>query len=165
MVLTIKECTTLLRCSRIQVNKAYSRAANVPTFLKRLMSIIGMNEQWVTARIKQKGDGKCIPWKSLRDLILAHPNTKKKVNVFALSIYGLVIFPKALGHIDDAVSDLFDRLNKKVAPILEILVETFRSLSACRRAGEGRFIKCDQLLLAWFHSHFWKVKKVSYQVF
>ncbi|MFQ6654979.1 hypothetical protein Gotur_025727, partial [Gossypium turneri] len=41
-------------------------------------------------------------------------NTKKKVNVFALSIYGLVIFPKTLGHIDDAVSDLFDRLNKKV---------------------------------------------------
>ncbi|MBA0767207.1 hypothetical protein Gotri_016131 [Gossypium trilobum] len=129
------------------------------------MSIIGMSEQWVTARIKQKGDGKCIPWKSLRDLILAHPNTKKKVNVFALSIYGLVIFPKALGHIDDAVSDLFDRLNKKVTPIPEILVKTFRSLSACQRAGEGRFIRCAQLLLAWFHNHFWKVKKVSYRVF
>ncbi|MFQ6668127.1 hypothetical protein Gotur_033894 [Gossypium turneri] len=31
--------------------------------------------------------------------------------------------------------------------------------------GEGRFIGCAQLLLAWFHSHFWKVDKVSYQVF
>ncbi|MBA0767209.1 hypothetical protein Gotri_016131, partial [Gossypium trilobum] len=74
---------------------------------------------------------------------------KKKVNVFALSIYGLVIFPKALGHIDDAVSDLFDRLNKKVTPIPEILVKTFRSLSACQRAGEGRFIRCAQLLNSW----------------
>ncbi|MBA0628874.1 hypothetical protein Godav_023512, partial [Gossypium davidsonii] len=27
-------------------------------------------------------------------------DTKKRVNVFALSIYGLVIFPKTLGHID-----------------------------------------------------------------
>ncbi|MBA0761955.1 hypothetical protein Gotri_024521 [Gossypium trilobum] len=36
------------------------------------------------------------------------PNTKKKVNVFALSIYGLVIFPEALGYIDDAILDLFD---------------------------------------------------------
>ncbi|MBA0638667.1 hypothetical protein Godav_022166 [Gossypium davidsonii] len=26
----------------------------------------------------------------------------KRVNVFALNIYGLVIFPKALGHIDEA---------------------------------------------------------------
>ncbi|MBA0612477.1 hypothetical protein Godav_013075 [Gossypium davidsonii] len=34
-----------------------------------------------------------------------------------------------------------------------------------RRAGEGRFIGCAQLLLAWLHSHFWKVEKVSYRVF
>ncbi|MBA0739029.1 hypothetical protein Gogos_012330 [Gossypium gossypioides] len=40
-----------------------------------------------------------------------------------------------------------------------------KSLNACRRAGERRFIECAQLLLAWFHSHFWKVKKVSYRVF
>ncbi|MBA0561462.1 hypothetical protein Golob_018285, partial [Gossypium lobatum] len=95
-----------------------------------------MSEQWVTARIKQKADSKCIPWKSLQDLILAYPDTKKRVDVFALSIYGLVIFPKVLG-----------------------------SLSACRRADEERFIGCAQLLLAWFHRHFWKVKKVSYRVF
>ncbi|MBA0789624.1 hypothetical protein Gotri_000127, partial [Gossypium trilobum] len=83
-----------------------------------------------------------IIWKSLRDLI------------FALSIYGLVIFSKALGHIDDAVSDLFDRLDKRVTPVPTILAETFRSLSACWRAGEGRFIGCAQILLAWLHIHF-----------
>ncbi|MBA0645622.1 hypothetical protein Goklo_013694, partial [Gossypium klotzschianum] len=38
---------------------------------------------------------------------VAHPNTKR-VDVFALSIYGLVVFPKALGHVDEAVIDLFD---------------------------------------------------------
>ncbi|MFQ6645887.1 hypothetical protein Gotur_019113 [Gossypium turneri] len=117
---------------RIQTDKAYSRAANVLTFLKRLMSITGIN-------------------------------TKKRVNVFALSIYGLVIFPKALGHIDDVASDLFDQLDKRVTPVPTILDETFRSLSACQRAGEGRFIRCVQLLLAWFHSHFWKVEKVTYR--
>ncbi|MBA0575373.1 hypothetical protein Golob_025294 [Gossypium lobatum] len=54
---------TFLRCPRIQVDKAYARAAYVSTFLKKLMNITGMNEQWVVARIKQKGDSKCIPWK------------------------------------------------------------------------------------------------------
>ncbi|MFQ6667446.1 hypothetical protein Gotur_033471 [Gossypium turneri] len=91
------------------------------------MSVTGMSEQWVVARIKQKGDS---------------------------NIYGLVVFPKALGYVDEAVTDLFDRLDKKVTPIPVILVETFRSLSACRKTGEGRFIGCAQLLLAWFHSHF-----------
>ncbi|MBA0813421.1 hypothetical protein Gohar_027272, partial [Gossypium harknessii] len=76
LVPTIEEYTTLLHYSRIQADKAYSRAANVLTFLKRLMSITGMSEQWVAAQIKQKGDSKCIPWKSLQNLILAHPDTK-----------------------------------------------------------------------------------------
>ncbi|MBA0672669.1 hypothetical protein Goklo_007363 [Gossypium klotzschianum] len=40
-----------------------------------------------------------------------------------------------------------------------------RSLNACRRVGEGRFIGCVQLLLAWFHNQFWKTDKVSYRVF
>ncbi|KAG8482663.1 hypothetical protein CXB51_024021 [Gossypium anomalum] len=146
LVPTLKEYTTLLRCLRIQGNKAYVRAANLPTFMKKLMMITGMSEQWAAARIQQKGDGKCIPWASLRDLILAHPDVKKRVNVLALSIYGLVIFPKAMGHIDEAVANLFDRLGKQNTPMPAILAETFRSLSACRRAGEGRFIRCAQLL-------------------
>ncbi|MFQ6654371.1 hypothetical protein Gotur_025387 [Gossypium turneri] len=122
---TVEEYTTLLRCPKIQVDKAYSRAA----------------------------------------CVLVHPDVKKRVDVFALGIYGLVVFPKALGHIDEAVSNLFDRLSKGVTPVLAILAETFRSLNACRKTGEGRFIGCAQLLLAWFHSHFWKVEKVSYRVF
>ncbi|MFQ6662065.1 hypothetical protein Gotur_030005 [Gossypium turneri] len=73
LVPTVEEYTTLLRCPRIQVDNAYSRTAYVPTFLKKLMCITGMSEQWVTAQIKQRKDSKCIPWKNLRDLILAHP--------------------------------------------------------------------------------------------
>ncbi|XP_052485217.1 uncharacterized protein LOC128040492 [Gossypium raimondii] len=164
LVPTIEEYMTLLRCSKSQVDRIYSRAANAP-FLRRLMNITGMSEQWVTARIKQKGDNKCISWRNLKDVVLVHPDVQKRVDVFALCLYGLVIFPKALGHIDEAVTDLFDRLDKGVTPIPAILAETFRSLNAYRRAGEGRFVGCVQLLLAWFHSHFWKVDKVSYRVF
>ncbi|MBA0730056.1 hypothetical protein Golax_022631, partial [Gossypium laxum] len=138
LVPTVEEYMALIRCSKIQADRVYSRA---------------------------KGDNKCIPWKNLRDLILAHPDAKKKIDVFALSVYGLVVFPKVLGHVDEAVTDLFDRLDKRVTPVLAILAETFRSLNKCWRVGEGRFIECAQLFLAWFHSHFWKVDKVSYRVF
>ncbi|KAA3488355.1 myosin heavy chain-like [Gossypium australe] len=100
------------------------------------MNITGMSEQWVAAGIQQKGDGKCIPWASLRDLILVHPDVKREVDVLALS-----------------------------TPVPAILADTFRSLSACRRKGESRFIGCAQLLLVWFQSHFWRVDKVPYRVF
>ncbi|MBA0575085.1 hypothetical protein Golob_027738 [Gossypium lobatum] len=76
---------------------------------------------------------------------------RKNVDVFTFSIYGLVVF---LGHVVEAVIDLFDQLDKRVSPVLIILAETFRSLNACRRVGKGRFIGCAQLLLSWFHSHF-----------
>ncbi|MBA0638344.1 hypothetical protein Godav_029693, partial [Gossypium davidsonii] len=88
----------LLRCSKIQIDKAYSRVIN-------------------------KGDSKCIPLKNLKDLILSYPDTKKKVDVFALSVYGLVVFPKALGHVDEVVTDLFDQLDNRVTPVPTILAE------------------------------------------
>ncbi|MBA0635121.1 hypothetical protein Godav_028976 [Gossypium davidsonii] len=108
LVPTVEDYTALLRCPRIQADKAYSRAVNVLNFIK-------------------KGE------------------------------------IKPLGHIDNAVLDLFDRLDR--TPVLTILAETSSSLNACQRTGEGRFIGCAQLLLAWFHSHFWKVDRVSYRVF
>ena len=58
---TIEEYTALLRCPRIQVDKVFSKAVNVPTFVKKLVNILGMSEQWVSARVKQKGENKCIP--------------------------------------------------------------------------------------------------------
>ncbi|MBA0729558.1 hypothetical protein Golax_022744, partial [Gossypium laxum] len=131
LILTIEEYTALLHCPKIQTDKIYSKATNVLTFLNKLMNITGMSKQWITAQIKQKDDCKCIPLRSLRDLILTHPDMKKKVDVFALSIYGLVVFPKALGYVDEVVFDLFDRLDKRVTPVPEILAETFRSLNTC----------------------------------
>ncbi|KAK5843250.1 hypothetical protein PVK06_005701 [Gossypium arboreum] len=97
-----------------------------------------------------KGDSKCIPWENLRDLVLTHPDKMKRIDIFALSIYGLVIFPKALRHVDEAVTGLFDRLEKGITPVPAILAETFRSLSMCRKTGEGRFIRCARLLIVWF---------------
>ncbi|KAL1142523.1 hypothetical protein V6Z11_A11G101600 [Gossypium hirsutum] len=130
LVPTIEEYTTLLRCPKIQVRKTYARVFSSQTFVKKLMSISGMSEPWVTIQIQQKGD----------NLILTHPDERKRVDIFALSIYELVIFPKALRHVDEAVIDLFDRLEKGITPVPAIFAETFRSLSSCRKTGKGRFI-------------------------
>ncbi|MBA0760015.1 hypothetical protein Gotri_022811 [Gossypium trilobum] len=44
LIPTIEEYTTLLRCLKIQADKAYSRVVNVPAFLKKLTSITRMSE-------------------------------------------------------------------------------------------------------------------------
>ncbi|KAG8473028.1 hypothetical protein CXB51_034954 [Gossypium anomalum] len=165
LVPTVEEYTALLRCPRFQVDRIYSRAVNVPTFWKKLMAITGMSEQWITAKIKEKGECKCISWDALKGLILTHPDEAKKVDVFALSLYGLMVFPRALGYVDEATTDLFHRLSKRVTSVPTILAETFRSLGTYRKAGAGRFVGCAQLLLAWFYSHFRLIDKVIYRVF
>ncbi|KAG8485716.1 hypothetical protein CXB51_019025 [Gossypium anomalum] len=147
LVPTVEKYTALLRCPRFQVDRIYSRAVNVPTFWKKLMAITGMSEQWITAKIKEKGGCKCISWDVLKGLILTHPDEAKRVDVFALSLYGLMVFPRALRYVDEATTDLFHRL------------KTFRSLGTCRKAGAGRFVGCAQLLLAWFYSHFRLIDK------
>ncbi|MBA0839035.1 hypothetical protein Goarm_004807, partial [Gossypium armourianum] len=42
LVPTVEVYTVLLRCPRIQADKIYSRAVNVPTFVKKLMNITEM---------------------------------------------------------------------------------------------------------------------------
>ncbi|KAG8486490.1 hypothetical protein CXB51_019846 [Gossypium anomalum] len=101
----------------------------------------------------------------VQGLILTHPNETKKVDVFALSLYGLMVFPRALGYVDKATTDLFHRLGKRVTSVLAILAETFRSLCTCRKAGVGRFVGCAQLLLAWFYRHFRLIDRVIFWVF
>ncbi|KAG8482660.1 hypothetical protein CXB51_024392 [Gossypium anomalum] len=165
LVPTVEEYTALLHCPRFQIDRIYSRAASIPTFWKKLMTITGMSEQWITARIKEKGEYKCISWDALKGLILTYPDETKKVDVFALSLYGLMVFPRALGYVDEATTDLFHRLSKRVTSTPAILAETFRSLGTCRKVGAGRFVGCAQLLLAWFYNHFRLIDKVFCGVF
>ena len=72
---------------------------------------------------------------------------------FALSIYGLVIFPGILGYIEMAVVDTFEQIQHDSNLSLAILAETFRSLNYCRRNQEVRFLGCVPLLYIWIKSH------------
>ncbi|MFQ6660657.1 hypothetical protein Gotur_029085 [Gossypium turneri] len=69
-----------------------------------------------------------------------HPDVLKRVDLFALAVYGLIVFPKVLGNIEVAVVDFFQKLRQGINPVPTILAETFRSLNNCRKKGEGHFI-------------------------
>ncbi|KAG8503826.1 hypothetical protein CXB51_001966 [Gossypium anomalum] len=89
----------------------------------------------------------------------------KRVNLFALAIYGLIVFLKVLGHIEVVVVDFFERLKQGMNLVPTILAETFRSLGICRRKRECHFIGCAQLLNVWILSHFWKVERTPFHMF
>ncbi|KAG8492600.1 hypothetical protein CXB51_010037 [Gossypium anomalum] len=165
MTPTIEEYAALLRIDNVQFGKIYVKEPKPLTFRKKLVRLTDMTDAWAEKQIKKKNETICIPWSSLRESVLSHPDILKRVNLFALAIYGLVIFPRVLGHIEVAVFDFFERLKQGVNPVPIILAETFRSLNTCRRVGKGRFIGCTQLLNVWIFSHFWKAKRTPFHMF
>ncbi|KAL1148157.1 hypothetical protein V6Z11_A10G106500 [Gossypium hirsutum] len=132
MTPTIEEYAVLLRIDNVQFSKIY----------KKLVRLTIMTDMWAEKQIKKKNEVSCVPWFSLRDLVQNHPDIVKRIDLFALAIYGLIVFPKVLGYIEVTVVDFFERLKQGIYPVPAILAETFRSLSCCRRKGEGRFIRC-----------------------
>ncbi|MFQ6657708.1 hypothetical protein Gotur_027270, partial [Gossypium turneri] len=165
MTPTIEEYVALLRIDDVQFNKIYVKEPKPMTFKKKLMKLTGMTDIWAEKQIKKKNEVSCIPWFSLRELVQNHPDNLRRIDLFALAIYGLVVFPKVLGYIEVAVVDFFEKLGQRINPVPTILAETFRSLNSYRRKGEGRFIGCAQLLNVWIFSHFWKVERTPFHMF
>ncbi|KAG8474401.1 hypothetical protein CXB51_034078 [Gossypium anomalum] len=112
MTPTIEEYVALLRIDNVQFGKIYAKEPKPMTFKKKLVRLTDMTDIWAEKHIKKKNETICIPWSSLRELVLNHPDMLKRVNLFALAIYGLVIFLKVLGYLEVAVVDFFERLKQ-----------------------------------------------------
>ena len=70
-------------------------------------------------------------WQFLKEYIREHSDRDEALDAYALTIYGLVLFPRILGHIEVAVVDLFEWLKRNVHPAPVILVEIILALNAC----------------------------------
>jgi hypothetical protein len=76
---------------------------------------------------------------------------KFRINAFKIAFAGIFLFPTSAGRIDLGVIPIVFSEGRSIIPA--ILCETVRSLSYCRRQGEGVPMFCTQLLQLWFCSH------------
>ncbi|KAG8489927.1 hypothetical protein CXB51_015587 [Gossypium anomalum] len=107
MTPTIEEYAAFLRIDNVQFYKIYVKEPKPMTFKKKLMRLTNITDIWAEKQKKKKNKTSCIPWFSLRDLVLNHPNVLKRVNLFALAIYGLIVFLRVLGHIEVALLNVW----------------------------------------------------------
>uniref|UniRef100_A0A2N9GLR8 DUF7745 domain-containing protein n=1 Tax=Fagus sylvatica TaxID=28930 RepID=A0A2N9GLR8_FAGSY len=92
------------------------------------------------------------PAKLARDFIVGKKGWKKfRINAFKIAFAGIFLFPTSAGRIDLGVIPIVFSEGRSIIPA--ILCETVRSLSHCRRQGEGVPMFCTQLLQLWFCSH------------
>ncbi|KAL4376261.1 hypothetical protein GQ457_02G038780 [Hibiscus cannabinus] len=164
MTPTIEEYTALLHLKGVKLDQVYTKAHKPDPLVEKLMKLAGMGKAWAGKQIHKRGNSEGITWNGLRSLLRSHPDPDKSLDILAVGIYGLVIFPKSLGYIEAAVIDLFGEL-RKINPAPAMLAETFRSLSNCRKKGGGHFVGCAQLLTVWFHSHYGEKPKPTLHAF
>ena len=99
---------------------------------KVLAKILKVKSQAKDTYLVQKENHQGLPWNILWDFIRGYLHDEDDMVAFALSIYGLVIFPAMLGYIEMAVVDTFEQIQHDSNPSLTILAKTFRSLNYCR---------------------------------
>ena len=73
-----------------------------------LAKILKVEPQVINTFLVQKKNHKGLPRNILRDFIREHLHDENGIVAFALSIYGLVIFPRILGYIEMAMVDTFE---------------------------------------------------------
>ncbi|MBA0712542.1 hypothetical protein Golax_011641, partial [Gossypium laxum] len=71
---------------------------------------------------------------NIRDA-MGKANGDRHLSLFAFAVYGLIVFPKALGYVSVELADFLFHIEKVVNLTLEVLAETIISLNFIRRKG------------------------------
>ncbi|EOY31808.1 Uncharacterized protein TCM_038971 [Theobroma cacao] len=99
MTPTIEEYSSLLRIDHMQPDKIYWRAQKTG-HRRKLAKLLGMTTVEVDQHLKKKGDTECLLWSFLNEYIKKYMEDEQGLLAFAMAIYGLVVFPKVLGHVE-----------------------------------------------------------------
>ena len=124
LVPTIEEYSVLIGVDLQHPGKVYNKKPRTRC-RKMLAKILKVKPQTIDTYLVQKENHKGLPWNILQDFIREHLHDEDGMMAFALSIYGLVMFPRMLRYIKMAVVDTFEQIQHGTNPSLAILAETF----------------------------------------
>ena len=120
---TIEEYIELLRLKLPKSNKLCYIEQKKVEYQKKLAQFLGVDSKIIEQKVKKKGESESIPWDLLRHYILEYLEEDRALDIFALAIYGLVLFPKVIGFVETAVVNLFDQIGKQSNLVPSIIAE------------------------------------------
>ncbi|MBA0847125.1 hypothetical protein Goshw_013008 [Gossypium schwendimanii] len=78
---------------------------------------------------------------NIRDT-MGNVSVDRHLALFAFTVYGLIVFPKALGYVSVELLDFLFQIEKGVNPTPTVLAKIIISLNFIRRKGDKRFLGC-----------------------
>ncbi|KAH1265268.1 hypothetical protein GmHk_01G001004 [Glycine max] len=155
LVPTIEEFEEILGCP-LGGRKPYLSSGCLPS-LSRIAIVVKDSARGLD-RIKQTRNGIAgLPWKYLEDKARGMANQGDWVpfmDVLALLIFGVVLFPNVDGLVDLAAIDAFLAYHhSKESPVVAVLADLFDTFDRRCEKSSARIICCLPALCVWLVSH------------
>ena len=150
----MEEYAALLRISPPNPNKVFWKKSKKVPFRKKLAQMMSMDASIFVPMTRLKGKNECVQSDFLEGYIIQNNHDDRVRDIFALVVYGTLIFSQSPGYVDATIVDLIEQVDNQVNPVPAIIFETICSLNYCQRNREGSFVGCAQLLYIWIRSHF-----------
>ena len=110
MTPTIEEYSFKLIIEPQNADKVFWKKVKSAGFKKKLSQLMKVEEAVIEQNISKKGKSECFAWDFFKRYIVKNDGDDRMVDVFALAIYGLVIFPKVSGHVEVVVIDVIEEI-------------------------------------------------------
>ena len=100
LISIVEEYTTLLRISPPNPNKVFWKKSKKIPFRKKLAQMMNIDASVFVPMTKQKRKNKCVQCDFLERFIIENNNDNQIIDIFALVVYGTLIFPQSPGYVD-----------------------------------------------------------------
>ena len=97
---------------------------------------MNINASILDSKPKQKGRNEYVQYDFLKEYILKNNDDDRVMDMFALIVYGVMIFSQSSRYVDATIIDLIKQMDNEVNPVPAIVVETIKSLNYYRRKGK-----------------------------
>ena len=93
MILTVEEYAVLHRISPPNSNKVFWKKSKTVSFKKKLAQMTNVDVSVFVPITKLKGKNECVQYDFLERYIIENNNDDRVIDIFALVVYGTMIFP------------------------------------------------------------------------
>ena len=103
LIPTVEVYSTLLRIAPPNLDKVFWKKAKKVSFKKKLAQIMNINASILDLKTKQKGRNEYVQYDFLKEYILKNNDDDRVMDMFALIVYGVMIFSQSSRYVDATI--------------------------------------------------------------
>ena len=94
--------------------------------------MMNIDKSFLVSTTRQKGKNECVQQDFLERYIIENNDDDRVIDIFALVVYGTLIFSQSPKYVDAAIVDPIEQIDNQANHVPTIVAETIRSLNFCR---------------------------------